>query len=216
MTHCVETCFPGVLFSDGDEMRCRIRALLVSQSLTSQFKYLQNTSSNTDFTEGSFPFSYSCDHLCWSISQAVLCALCKLGNISIWPEAEVFCCMAVVLHRMEAVALPSSFPPLLTIFQQLLFESFVEFFWVSLKIFILGQHCMFHSHNKSNYFLSRHWLGCLPKQSSTGPSNTSVSHAFDLLDDGMLLYNNGKGMKKLLRASLTNQVCVCFIESCNS
>lgn len=87
-----------------------------------------SNSSKMDLTEASFQFSYSCDHLCWSTSQVVLHALCILGSISIWPEAKLFCCMTVSgTLQHEAVAIPSSFPPLLTIPQKYILKILLNF-----------------------------------------------------------------------------------------
>jgi len=67
---------------------------------------------------------------------------------------------------------------------------------------------------KLHFIVSLTWLS--PKAILPRSHQSLVSLAFNLPDNGMLSCNNGKGMKKLLRPSLTNQVCVCFIEIYNS
>lgn len=221
MAHCVETffwCF--TLWWGQDEMSDKDSYIIV--------QYLQNSSSDTYFTEGSFPFPYSCDHLYRNIRQGVLRAPCKLGSISLWPEA-VFSSMAVSGTWQQkggcccSLSVPSPFPPLLTILQQLLFEGFVGFFGVGLKIFLLQQqHCMFHSHSKWNRTVPGHGLGCLPRQISAG----SIKHVLATLlfckTMACFCMTMAKGMIKLSRPCLTNQVfyrdteCVCFIGIYNS
>lgn len=194
MTHCVETCFSGVSLWRRWDDTSGLLFLYCNPALpnSNSFKVLLPTWTSLWARLNSLSLviipAEASAKLCY-----VPCVNLKIFLFGLEQKYFAAWLFQELTSRMEAVAVPFSFPPLLTASQQLLFKSSVEFLWVWKSLYWANTACFVATRNEITFCRVTE-LAVSQSNPPLVPSNTSVSHknhAFDLLENCMLSYYNG-------------------------